>query len=287
MQKFESNLKHINNGANVSISVLIYFSYIHLVDSVMAKSLSLKSYWTLTNYALAHMTCLIRNPPRGILDIQIRQSLLCHPLVGLIIGIHIFWLQYVLHLFDALLVAAVLLLVWVWLTRLAHISGFVNSVQSWFDLNRPLSFSSKEQEQDTNFSWQPTVAIILLLIIKFTGLVQATATENFGAIFIACVVARTIPVGLLAFTAYDSSSTFAGLAKVEISKRNSLICVSAAVVLTILLAWYWAIVIIGICAAGAFLVYYVFKKRKKKVSGDHCNAMIEISEAVVLWTAVL
>ena len=239
------------------------------------------------NYALAHMTCLIPNPPRGIRDSEIRQSLLFHPLVGLLIGMMIFVLQYWLHLFDAVLVAAVLLFVWAWLTRLVHVSGFVNTVQSWFDVNRPLSFSSQEKEPDADLSWNPAVAVVLLLIIKFAALIQATNTENFGAIFITCVVARTVPLGLLAFTGYDPDPKFAGLTKVSISKRSALICVSIAVVFTVLLAWLWAITILVICSIGAFIVYYRMKKTKKSLTGNHCSAMIEIFEAVVLWVAVI
>ncbi len=233
------------------------------------------------------MTRLVSTSPRDIRDSEIEQSLLCHPLVGLIVGIIVLLPQYVLQVIEPALVAAALLLLWFWLSSSVHISGYLRTVRNWFEASRRPSSSFGGSGQDAKLSWIPTTAIVLLMLIKYSALVQASATQNFGAILIACVLARTVPVGLFGFVSYDSQSKFAGLTKINTSTRTSYIFIAIACVFTLLLAQLWAVAILLVCAVAAYLVYFKSAQSNKKISGDNCSAIIESFEALVLWVAVI
>ena len=120
----------------------------------------------MTAYALANMTRLPIQPARTIRDNQIGKSLLFHPVAGLIVALLLILVQYVLLAVNLAMVAAVVLLMWVWITGLVHIPGFMKTITSSFE-NRSLKSSDlSEESRQTSLTWVPTSAVILLLFLN-------------------------------------------------------------------------------------------------------------------------
>ena len=246
----------------------------------MLGQIKLNLYVEQATYALAHMTSLPISAPRNVSSKLINHSLLLHPLLGFALALVLSLVQLLAVAIYAPMVAAIVLGLWFWLTSSVHISGYLSTVNSFLENNSRINIPS-------NQNWTNTAAVVILMLVKFTALMQAANSLDFGALVVACVLARTVVVGLLNFSGYDPTTKYGGLDEIAISQKFNYICIAVATVIVILFGLLWAIAVIAICCALALIIYWRLKVNNSKLTGDQCNALVEGMEAIALWIAVI
>ena len=101
------------------------------------------------------------------------------PFVGLAVGILVSVIIYVCAHRNAMLATAIGLLAWVWITGALHLDGLA-------DLSDALAASHRDQQKfftvlaDPHLGAFGVVSIVLMLILKATGLSQITIPELFA-----------------------------------------------------------------------------------------------------------
>ncbi|WP_372867942.1 adenosylcobinamide-GDP ribazoletransferase, partial [Pseudomonas sp.] len=97
------------------------------------------------------------------------RSLLWYPVVGLLIGLLLLGVHYLLGDAPALLQAALLLVIWVGLSGGLHLDGLADSADAWAggfgDRERTLAIM-----KDPRSGPMAVVVLVLLLLLKFVAL---------------------------------------------------------------------------------------------------------------------
>lgn len=184
--------------------------------------------------------------------------------------------------------AAVLLCLWVWVTGALHLDGLGDCADAW------MSGASKERSleimKDTHCGVGAIVAIILLLIVKFSALatiLQGTATDGLFLLVIAPAVARI----LLSFavcqfvyvrTSGLGSSLKAGLVPQTIAIVSGLLLLALA-----LIAFKATLFALVGGLVGFFIIYLGIIKKINGITGDVYGALIEVTEATALLGIVV
>lgn len=214
------------------------------------------------------------------------RSLLYYPLIGLIIGMLLAVLAWMLSRVSASLSAAVLLTVWVAATGALHLDGLADSADAWLgglgDRDRTL-----EIMKDPCCGPAAVVALILVLLIKFAALTSLVTEGNWDIIVLTPVVGRIALVLLFLTTAYVRPKGIGSLLAKHLPRRVGMFVVMATLVIvaaSIGLTASWLL----IAAAGVFLTLRrSMLRRLGGTTGDTAGALLEITETVALLTAAL
>ena len=225
---------------------------------------------------------------------QIAFSQLYYPLVGLLIGVVLILLAWVLQDVPTVLRAAIVLTGWVLISGGLHLDGLADSADAWAggldDRDKTLAIM-----KDPSCGPAGVVSIVLLLLLKFAALhalLEASASASLLSlpllvIVIAPMLARSIPSLLFLTTPYVrqnglGSTLVAGL------PRRSLIFVIATVIASVLLLagsvglWLVLAVVVVFILARRLMI-----QRIGGVTGDVAGALIEITEVSVLVCVLL
>lgn len=214
------------------------------------------------------------------------RSLLYYPLVGLLIGVLLAAVTWMLGDVPPLLGAAVLLAAWVAVTGALHLDGLADSADAWVgghgDRDKTLAIM-----KDPRSGPIAVVTLVVVLLIKFTALVQLLANDAWELIVLAPVLGRTALVLLFLTTPYVRPQ---GLGSVLASHLPRRACV-LAVVFTLLaipvflgLAAWWLLA----AAAGIFFTLRrLMLRRIEGTTGDTAGALVELTETIALLTAAL
>ncbi|PCH60997.1 MAG: adenosylcobinamide-GDP ribazoletransferase [Gammaproteobacteria bacterium] len=217
---------------------------------------------------------------------EIGRSLAWYPLVGLLLGLLLATLGWFGRELPASLYAAVLLAVWVTLTGALHLDGLADSADAWLgglgDREKTL-----EIMKDPYCGPAAVVTLVLVLLIKFTALEHLLTTENWEALVLAPVLGRTTLVVLFLTTPYVRPNGLGSLLANHLPRRACIIVILftlVAVPLFIGIAAFWLL----LAAAGIFFALRTLMLRRiSGATGDTAGALIEITETVMLLTAVL
>lgn len=216
------------------------------------------------------------------------RSLLCFPIVGLLIGL-LLWAVALLSLpvFGSLVTAAILLALWAAITGGLHLDGLADSADGWLgsygDPQRTL-----EIMHDSRSGAGAIIAVTCLLILKFAALTLVLQHQLWVALIVAPVIGRCSgPLlflrGKLFYAPYVQPS---GIAKHFIEFCPSyarpvsyfaILCCGVA-----LGAPFVALAILAICAVMLLLVRRLAMQRLGGVTGDVAGAATEILETVLL-----
>lgn len=214
------------------------------------------------------------------------RSLLYYPLVGLLIGALLAAAAWMLGDAPPLLAAAVLLTVWVAVTGALHLDGLADSTDAWVgghgDHDKTLAIM-----KDPRSGPMAVVTLVLVLLIKFTALVQILSNGAWALVVVVPVLGRTALVLLFLTTPYVRPQ---GLGSVLASHLPRRACALAAVftllaipVLTGPEAWW----LLAAVAGTFFTLRRLMLRRIKGTTGDTAGALVEITETVVLLAAAL
>jgi len=232
---------------------------------------------------------LTRIPVPAIDNISEREtgrSLLYYPLVGLVIGVLLSSLSWMLGTIAAGLQAALLLAFWVLITGGLHLDGLADSADAWLggygDRQRTL-----EIMKDPYSGPAAVVLIVLLLLIKFAAL-QVLVSDHHGALLIlAPLLARTALPVLFQTTPYVRAGGLgAAMASHVSSMEGVLLPVLTGFATIVLMGWSGVGLIIAVMVS-FILLRAMMLKRLGGTTGDTAGALVEVMEAVVLVVVVL
>ena len=146
-------------------------------------------------------------------------SLLFYPLIGLIIGLILIGLSWVLHHTPPLVTAALLVTAWILLTGGLHLDGLSDSADAWIG-----GMSDREKTltimKDPNCGPAGVVAIVLIMLLKFVTLYTLVSANEWIALLLAAILARTLLPLLFLTTPYVRSNGLGALLAAHQPRRE-------------------------------------------------------------------
>lgn len=217
---------------------------------------------------------------------ELGYSLLFYPLVGFIIGLILIGLGWVLHNTPTLVTAALLVAAWILLTGGLHLDGLSDSADAWIggmgDREKTLTIM-----KDPNCGPAGVVAIVLVILLKFVMLYTLVSANEWIALLLAVILARTLLPLLFLTTPYVRSNGLGASLAAHQPRRLSIFIIVTTFVLIILLTDI-PYFLLSFAAIITFLfLRYLMLHRIGGTTGDTAGALVEIAETTVLLTSVI
>ncbi len=215
---------------------------------------------------------------------EVGASLLYYPLVGLLLGALLAGLHSLLHGVPVLLHAALLLAAWVVMTGALHLDGLADSMDAWLggigNRERTLAIM-----KDPYAGPAAVVAVVLVLLLKFSALVAMVQCSNNWALLWPLLLARSAMPLLFLTTPYVRPGGL-GSALAQYAPRGAVIAMLLATLLGVLavLGMRGAGLVLG-CLAVFWLLRRMMMARLGGTTGDTAGALLEVMEtaALILW----
>ncbi len=232
---------------------------------------------------------LTRIPVPTLSDIseaEVGRSLLYYPLVGLVMGLLLAGLNWMLASAPDGLQAALLLAAWVIITGALHLDGLADSADAWLgglgDRERTLAIM-----KDPRSGPAAVVVIVLLLLIKFAALQALIENDHWPVLILAPLLARTSLPLLFQTTAYVRPGGLATAIAEHVSQVGGILLpLSVSLGIPVVMGWSTALLIVAVICTFVLLRAMMIK-RLGGTTGDTAGALVEVIEAVVLVVAVL
>ncbi len=246
-------------------------------------------------YRLHHMRCgkafllavslLTRIPVAALDDVQAKDSgysALFYPLVGLIIGVLLYFPVFFFPNASPLLLAAIMITGWAVITGGLHLDGLADSADAWLG-------GGDDKEKTHRIMKDPlvgaagVVAIVCVLLLKFSALTALLKVGSNGLIILAPVIGRSMILLLFRTSQYVSNQGMAHDVVNYLPRMASMwgigVCVLAGVIFS-----FWGM----LCVLGGFwLLRRLMLKRLGGCTGDTVGATVEISEMLFLIGSAL
>lgn len=207
------------------------------------------------------------------------RSALAYPLVGLLLGLILAMLQFIVGASEPLLQAALLLAVWQWLTGGLHLDGLADSADAWVgghgDRARTL-----EIMKDPRSGPAAVAAVVLVLLLKFAALAAMLRGGAWPALLLAPLLGRTALLGMLLTTTYVRAGGLGAAIAAHLPRKAAFLLLLVTALGAGFVAGGWkallAVLLVGWLLRRAFLA------RLGGVTGDTLGATVELAEAVAL-----
>lgn len=230
---------------------------------------------------LAAVGFLTRIPvPPGVFDDADAKSrsLAWYPLVGLLIGLVLTSLAWLLRGQSAWLGGILLLVAWVGLTGAMHLDGLSDSADAWIgglgDRERTLAIM-----KDPRCGPAGVVAIVLLLLLKGAALASLPSGQWLG-LLLAPLLARAAVTAAFLTTRYVRAGGL-GSELVDAPRNHCWLALGLVVIFSLLAGWHGVWVLLA--TAAVFVAWRrACRRRLDGMTGDTCGALIELVEAAVL-----
>ncbi|MBF0295509.1 MAG: adenosylcobinamide-GDP ribazoletransferase [Magnetococcales bacterium] len=218
---------------------------------------------------------------------EMGMSVLCYPLVGLLLGGILAGVAWGLNAVAASMVGAgLVLIVWVWLTGGLHLDGLADAADGWIgglgDRERGLAIM-----RDPHSGPAAVVAVTLVLLLKFAALQVLLERREVAVLFLPLLLARVGLVGMFLRMPYLRASGMGALAAGAVPRVAGagvvLGCASGVVAV-------WGMTGVMALLAGGVAWWGVqagLMRRFGGFTGDAAGAMCEILEAVVVTSLTL
>ena len=236
--------------------------------------------------ALQFLTRLPVPEMRAVEDRDIGRSQLWYPLVGLLIGLLLAALAWVLTSAPHLLRAALVLAAWVAITGALHLDGLGDSADAWMG-----GLGSRERTltimKDPYSGPGAVVVLVIILLIKFAALESILNAGDWTLLLLAPILGRVALPLLFLTTPYVRPGGL-GAALAQYLPRRAGILVVLVSTLGMAAAMGKAGVISIAAAAGMFLLLRsIMLRRIHGTTGDTAGAMVELIETAVLMTVAI
>ena len=216
---------------------------------------------------------------------QNAQSLLFYPVIGLIIGLILFALAYLLQDIPVILLSSVILVVWIWLTGGLHLDGLADTADAWVggfgDPERTLAIM-----KDPSCGPIGVLSLIILCLLKWSALYVLLQERLYSALILFPLLSRLAPLFLFLTTPYVRKKGL-GTSIAEFIPKTAAIIVFVLSLLTSVY-WGWAGMLCALSMLGTLLyLKHKFIQRIGGITGDTVGASIEICEAVSLLSFIV
>ncbi|MFP5506983.1 MAG: adenosylcobinamide-GDP ribazoletransferase [Gammaproteobacteria bacterium] len=214
------------------------------------------------------------------------RSLLYYPLVGLFIGALLATAAWMLSDAPPLVGAAVLLAAWVAVTGALHLDGLADSADAWVgghgDHDKTLAIM-----KDPRSGPMAVVTLVLVLLIKFTALVQILSNGAWAFFVVVPVLGRTVLVLLFLTTPYVRPQGLGSLLANHLPRRACALAVVFTLLAIPVLTGPGASWLLAAVAGTFFTLRRLMLRRIEGTTGDTAGALVEITETIALLTAAL
>lgn len=216
---------------------------------------------------------------------QNAQSLLFYSVIGLIIGLILFALAYLLQDIPVILLSSVILVVWIWLTGGLHLDGLADTADAWVggfgDPERTLAIM-----KDPSCGPIGVLSLIILCLLKWSALYVLLQERLYSALILFPLLSRLAPLFLFLTTPYVRKKGL-GTSIAEFIPKTAAIIVFVLSLLTSVY-WGWAGMLCALSMLGTLLyLKHKFIQRIGGITGDTVGASIEICEAVSLLSFIV
>ena len=236
--------------------------------------------------ALQFLTRLPVPEVRAVEDRDVGRSQLWYPLVGLLIGLLLAALAWVLTSGPHLLRAALVLAAWVAITGALHLDGLGDSADAWMG-----GLGSHERTlaimKDPCSGPGAVVVLVIILLIKFAALESILNAGDWTLLLLAPILGRVaLPLLFLTTPYVRPGGLGAALAQYLPRRAGILVVLVSALGVAAVMGKVGVISIAA--AAGMFLLLRAMMLRRiHGTTGDTAGAMVELIETVVLVTVAI
>lgn len=213
------------------------------------------------------------------------QALLFYPLIGLLLGLILFAFAMLLAKFPIILSAALILVLWIWLTGGLHLDGLADTADAWVggfgDPERTLKIM-----KDPACGPIGVLSLVVVCLLKFVALYVLLEQQMAVFLIVLPMLGRSVPLFLFLTTPYVRAQGLGRSMADSMPKKQ--IWMSFVITIALLCIFKW----VGLVAILVFLLmlFYlrsVFIKRIGGITGDTVGAAIELAETGVLLSAVI
>jgi adenosylcobinamide-GDP ribazoletransferase len=210
---------------------------------------------------------------------DISSSLIFFPVVGLLIGVFVFLVNWGLgEIYSSVITAVLTLLLWVLISGAMHLDGLADSCDG---LGGSTPEKRLEIMKDSHTGAFGVAGVSLLLLVKFAAIVSL-AGWNWETLMLAPVLGSWAMVLAIAAFPYARKEGLGKAFKQGSSVLQLLIASVITLAAAILLAGWWGIAVMAIICLITLLIGVFFKSRLGGLTGDTYGAIKEVNEAVVL-----
>lgn len=217
-------------------------------------------------------------------DRDVGRSLLWYPLVGLLIGLSLAALGWMLTSVPQILRAALVLTAWVLLTGALHLDGLADSADAWMggrgDRERTLAIM-----KDPCSGPGGVVALVVVLIVKFAALESILATGDWMPLVLAPLLARALLPLLFLTTPYVRPGGLGAAMAQHLPRRTTAGVVLATAVLVAAFTGKLGAVSLAVATGVFILLRTMMRRRLQGTTGDTAGAMVELIETATLVAA--
>ncbi|MBV7568793.1 adenosylcobinamide-GDP ribazoletransferase [Pseudomonas sp. PDM27] len=212
---------------------------------------------------------------------ELGRSLLFYPLVGLLFGVILWAVNWLLQGAPALLHAALLLSVWVLLSGGLHLDGLADSADAWLggfgDRERTLTIM-----KDPRSGPIAVVTLVLVLLLKFTALLALIEQPNSLALVIVPLIGRSALLGLFLTTPYVRAGGLGQALADHLPRVAGRWVLAVSALACVLIAGLSGVVAVVLAVLGFAWLRRVMLRRLGGTTGDTAGAMLELLEVAVL-----
>jgi adenosylcobinamide-GDP ribazoletransferase len=231
--------------------------------------------------ALQFLSSLPIRLPGMPTPLQLGRSLLFYPLVGLLFGVLLWAVNWLLLGAPLLLHAALLLTVWVLLSGGLHLDGLADSADAWLggfgDRERTLTIM-----KDPRSGPIAVVTLMLVLLIKFAALVALIEHQQAGVLLIVPLVGRSAVLGLFLTTPYVRPGGLGQALADHLPRLAGKQVLAASAVACVLISGFAGVLALVLATAMFVWLRQVMRRRLGGTTGDTAGALLELLEVAVL-----
>jgi adenosylcobinamide-GDP ribazoletransferase len=208
------------------------------------------------------------------------KSVLCFPIVGVILGFLLYLLTFAQAIWGDLLTSVVLVVAWTLLTGGLHLDGLADTVDAWVG-----GYGDKEKTlrimKDPAIGPMGSLAIMSILLLKIALVMQLLASQQSESLIIILFLARAQLSLLLVITPYAKPQGL-GVAMQQHADASAIWGVQWLSILSVL--WWNAPFVVVLLTSWALLIVYrhALLKRLQGTTGDTTGAWVELSEVILL-----
>jgi len=209
-----------------------------------------------------------------------------YPLVGLILGLLLAGASWLLFLFlPPSLAAALLLVVWVGLTGMLHLDGFMDSCDGLLPPRDPAR--RLEIMKDSRVGAFGVVGVILLLLIKFNALTALCAPYRLPVLVVTPVLARGAITWAMSRYPLARKEGLSVLFSAGLGRSQLVLASVVAILVAILFLGWLGALLLGITWLTTTLVARLALARIGGLTGDVYGAIAEVVEVTHLIVVVV